>query len=244
MLAIVSPTLSPCPLSPTCRVPTENPARLRLAPGTFVSALRVPSLPACSGVQKRGYSLTTYLIASLPLFFPMMSLSISSWAASSAVSRKVIVLTFSLITTHPLLSGDGRFQRIGDFPGFCPGAPHFHFRLLFPVHHFRPPVCFRIRLAVYSVSLDSDARGCHFVRHAPPCTHFAGVIQWRLVFIFTHNRVAYAVFCNSFFFTFFSRDLMKQLTERIRPFDRRISRITSCRTSSLPFASSHSSSMS
>ena len=35
-------------------------------------------------------------------FAPMMSLSISSWAASSAVSRKVIVLTFSLMIVHPL----------------------------------------------------------------------------------------------------------------------------------------------
>ena len=76
MLAIVSPTLSPCPLSPTCRVPTENPALLRPAPDTFVSVLRVPSLPVCSGYRNGG----------IP----------------SAVSRKVIVLTFSLMIVHPL----------------------------------------------------------------------------------------------------------------------------------------------
>ena len=54
LLAIISPALFPCPLSPTCRVPTENPARLRPAPGTFVSVLRVPSLPACSGYRNGG----------------------------------------------------------------------------------------------------------------------------------------------------------------------------------------------
>ena len=60
--------------------------------------------------------------------------------------------------------------------GLCSAALRFR---LFLVHHFRPSICFGIRLAVYSVSLDSDACGCHFVRHAPPCTHFAGVVERR-----------------------------------------------------------------